>query len=168
MRKLLAMTGAGLFLATASVALCADIVGRVSDLNDAPMQGVQIVVKDAGSKTLAKVATDGHGRYQITGLTPGSYDYVLDPLGTSFKGGTAAAYLDDKGLTINWKVSASNPAVALATEGTGNAFVAGDPFGLSSKAFTAAVASGVGLVAGGVIGGYAAAGGFSGPSSPSM
>jgi hypothetical protein len=142
-------------------------MGRVSDLNDAPVQGVQIVVKDAGGRILAKVATDSHGYYQITGFTPDAYDYALDPLKTSFKGGTAAAYLGDKGLTMNWKVSASNPAVALATEGTGNALAAGDPFGLSSRAFTAAVVGGVAVVTGGVVGGYAAAGGFSGPSSPS-
>jgi hypothetical protein len=166
--KLAAIAAGLLVLTTASAALCADIVGRVSDLSGSAVQGVQIVVKDRSGKILGKVATDNHGDYQITGLTPGAEEYALDPPGTYFKGGTAVAYLSDKGLTINWKLSTSHLAAALATEGTGNAAVAGDPFGLSAAAFTAVVAGGVTAVAGGVIGGMAAAGGFSGPGSPSM
>jgi carboxypeptidase family protein len=123
----LAMAGSFL-LATASLALCADIVGTVSDAQGNPVQDIQILIKNAGGKILGKVTTDSHGRYQISGLTPGAYNYVLEPRGTSFKGGTAASHLDPKGLTIYWKVSASNPASALATAGTADSVVAGDPF----------------------------------------
>jgi hypothetical protein len=167
-RRISIVAAAGLFvLATASLALCAEIVGRVSDVANKPVSGVQIIVKNASGKILGKVLTDNEGRYSITGLAPGAYNYVLEPLGTSFKAGTAAAYLSNKGLTMNWKVSTGTAAVALATDGRGGAVIAGDPFGFSPAAFAALVAGGTAVVAGGVVGGYAAAGGFSGPTSPS-
>ncbi len=168
MRKLAAMAAAGLFvLTTGSLVLCADIVGIVSDPQGNPVQGVRIVIKNTDGKILGKTATDSHGHYEISGLTPGAYDNVLDPLGTSFKGGTAASYLDAKGLTINWMVSTTSPAVALATAGTGNTLVAGDPFGFSPLAFGTLALGATVFVAGAGVGGYAAAGGFSGASSPS-
>ncbi len=167
-KKMAVMVAAGmLVLTTASLALCAEIVGTVSSVDNKPVSGVQIVVKDTKGRILGKALTNNQGQYQITGLAPGAYDYVLEPLGTPFKAGTAAAYLDDKGLTINWKVSTGTAAVALAQQGIANTAIAGDPFGLSPTAFGALVVGGTALVAGGVVGGYAAAGGFSGPSSPS-
>lgn len=174
MRKLLATMVAGLFvLAAASAALCADVVGTVSDVNAKPVPGIQIIVENAAGKIVGKILTDTKGYYRLTGLDPGKYTYVLDPQGTSFKGGSAVSYLGDKGLTIDWRVSAGAPPSAMAAEGTSNSLLAADPFGLSSGAFAALV---VGAMAAMGVGAYAAAGGFSGehhpppphPHSPSM
>jgi hypothetical protein len=147
-------------------AFCADLVGLVTDAQGHPVAAVKVMVRDAADKVLSEAQTDASGQYRITGLTSGTYNYVLDPLASGFKGGAAAAYLDSKGLTINWKVSASSPAIALASEGTEIA-LAGDPFGMEWPAFLGVVGGAIGAVSGGVVGGYAAAGGFSAPSSPS-
>jgi hypothetical protein len=162
-RKLVVTLLTGLSaLAIAPLAFCANIVGTVSDAQGSPVQGVQIRVQNSAGKILANAQPDKDGHYQITGLDPGTYDYVLAPLGSAIKGGRVSSDLSAQGLTIDWKVSSANPAVALASEG---AVLAGDPFGLSTAEFTALVLGGAGVVAGGVIGGYAAAGGFSSSSS---
>lgn len=173
----------------AQPALCADIVGVVTDVQHQPVGGVQIVVRDAAGQSLGRAQTDAHGHYRITGLAPGAYDYVVDPLASGLKGGDAVARLGAAGLTVDWMLSSMAPAVALASEGTAAALAqvaaAGDPFGLSYPAAGTQVAqleetlagagNFLGLTAGelgalviggtavGVVGGYAAAGGFSGP-----
>ncbi len=169
MGKLAATAVTALFvLATASLALCADIGGTVSDTQGNPVQGVQITAQTPAGKVVAQAVTRANGKYQIGGLDPGTYDYALNPLQTGFKAGTAVSDLGPKGLTINWKLSGTAPAIALASEGTEVA-LAGDPFGFSPLAFTALVGLGVAGIAAGVVGGYGAAGGFSGPAaSPSL
>lgn len=165
MKKLMVIMVAGLFVvASASSGICADVVGRVSDLPGNPVGGVQIRAQTPAGKMIGQAFTAADGTYKIAGLKPAIYDFVLDPLGKPFKGGSAVSHLGAKGLTIDWKVSASTVAAAFATEGIA---VAGDPFGLSPTAFGATVLGGMAVIAGGVIGGYAAAGGFSGPSGPS-
>jgi len=164
-RKVAATTIAGLLVvATASLALCAQVVGTVSDTQGNPVQGVQITAQTPAGKVLAQALSGANGQYQISGLNPGTYKYALNPLQTGFKAGTAVSDLGPKGLTINWTLSATVPAIALASEGTEVA-LAGDPFGMTWPGFLgfdALVAAGLG----GVVGGVAAAGGFSGSSSP--
>lgn len=161
MRKLAVTAITALFvLATASLALSADIVGTVSDAQGNPIPGVQITAQTPTGSVISQVLTGANGKYQINGLDPGTYDYVLNPLRTGFKGGTAVSNLDPKGLTINWKLSPTAPAIAMASEGTEVA-LAGDPFGYSAGEFASLVGLTVAGVAGGVVGGYGAAGGFS-------
>ena len=153
-----------LVLATASLALCADIVGTVSDTQGNPIPGIQITAQTPTGNVVSQGLTGANGKYQISGLDPGTYNYVLNPLQTGFKGGTAVSDLNSKGLTIDWKLSPTAPAIAMASEGTEVA-MAGDPFGFSAGEFAALVGLTVAGVAGGVVGGYGAAGGFS-SSSP--
>lgn len=173
MKSLIAITVAicVAILTGASSAICADVSGMVTDSQGHPVPGVKIAVQDLGGKIIDQVVTDAKGHYAISGLSPDTYDYILEPLATGFKGGDAVAHLDSKGLIINWKVSERIDAAALATR-NGPQEIAGDPFGLSMGEFMSAVALGTGVVAAGVVGGYGAAGGFSGPSnhptSPSM
>jgi hypothetical protein len=166
MQKLAAPAVVVLFvLATASLALCADIVGTVSDIPGNPVQNVQITAQTSTGKVLAQALTSADGKYRISGLSPGTYGYSLNPLQSGFKGGTAVSYLDSKGLTINWKLSATALPVALASEGAEDK-LAGDPFGYSAGEFASLVVLAAGGVAAGVVAGYGASGGFSEGSPP--
>jgi len=155
--------GIAMLLALPS-AFCADVVGTVLDLQQHPVSGVNIVVQDTTGKTFGQATTDAAGQYKISGLSPNTYDYMLNPLGTGFKGGSAVSYLDNNGLTMNWKVSNAGDAVALAAPGSQQE-IAGDPFGLSMPEFISVVVLGVGVAAGASVIGYWAAGGFSNNSS---
>lgn len=154
-----------LFLVAASPAWCADVVGTVTDPQGHPVGGVGIGVRDSAGRVVGNALSDAKGHYAISGLSPNTYNYTLDPLGTRFKGGTVVSQLDSNGLTVDWKVSQGNNALALATEGSKTA-LAGDPFGLSMGEFASVVMLGTAVVAGGVVGGVGAAGGFSSSSSP--
>jgi len=152
-------------LTSASSSLGADIEGKVLDARCEPVASVQLLVERPAGKILGAAPTDRLGYYQIKGLAAGTYVYVLDTSGTSFKGGSTTSYLNDKGLRLNWKVSSTSSALALPSEKTGKKLIACVPFALSPGALGAAAMGGSALVAGGVIGGYGAAGGFSGSSS---
>jgi len=135
-------------LAWAAVAFSAQVVGIVKNANDTVVQGVKISVVDASGKTLGQGLTGADGRYLIDNLPNGKYVFKLDPLKTGFQPGDGAGYLDDKGLTVDWKVSPN--AVALddvvpGTKGIPDWVVAG-----ASALFVAGGALG-GLAAGGVI-----------------
>jgi Carboxypeptidase regulatory-like domain len=169
-RRLSAAVVAGLFMLTiSSSAFGAEIVGTVADLQGKPVKGVQLKVQNSTGKSIASVTPDSKGYYQITGLKEGKYNYILEPHTAGFKGGQLSEYLSNKGLTIDWKVSSVGPAAAVASAGIGTA-ASGATLGLSSAAFGAAVAGGsIAAVTGGVVGGYAAAGGFSSSqASPSL
>lgn len=170
-RRLAATVVAGLFMLTiSSSAFGAEIVGTVADLQGKPVKGVQLKVQNSTGKSIASVTPDSKGYYQITGLKEGKYNYILEPHTAGFKGGQLSEYLSNKGLTIDWKVSSVGPAAAVASAGIGTAVASGTILGLSSTAFGAAVAGGsIAAVTGGVVGGYGAAGGFSGSqASPSL
>jgi hypothetical protein len=144
----------------------ADIEGKVLDAHCEPVASVRLLAENPIGKILGTAPTDGQGDYQIKGLTAGRYDYVLDTSGTIFKSGSATSYLNDKGLRLDWKVSSTSSAVALPSEKNRKKLIACVPFELSPGVLSAASIGGSALVAGGVIGGYGAAGGFSGsPSS---
>ena len=172
-RQVVSVLAIGLsILIAGSSAICADVSGVVTDSQGHPVAGLKIAVQGPGGKIVNQAITDSSGHYAISGLPPDTYDYVLEPLGKGFKGGNAVAYLDSKGLTINWKVSRAGDAVALATQG-GQEQLAGDPFGLSMGEFASAIVLGTAGAVAGVVGGYGAAGGFSGgpsnhPTSSSM
>jgi Carboxypeptidase regulatory-like domain len=155
--------GCSLLLGSLSPAFSAELAGVVTNLQGQAVSGMQVVVQNPSKQAFGQAMTDASGHYQITGLSPKTYNYVLNPMSTGYRGGSAASYLGPKGLTINWKVSDSKGALALA----------GPANGLSALEIGSIVALGAGVVAGGVVGGYGAAGGFSShsnntPSSSSM
>ena len=172
-RLLLAVFGAAvLSIFGAPRGFCADVVGVVADTQARPVANVRILVKNMGNNALSEAHSNANGRYKVTGLRPGVYTYTLDPGASGFKGGDAVSYLGPKGLTIDWHLSATNAAVALASEGTGT-MLAGDPYGFTSTEFTGIVLGSGALIGGGVAGGIAASGGFSSsssgpPASPSL
>jgi hypothetical protein len=151
---------ASLCLALAPVAFCSDITGGVSG-PQGPVAGAQITVTDSGGNVAGQATTNDAGRYCIRGLSPGNYKNAVNPpAGAGFKAGTANDAIPAEGLTEDWSLSSAQVAASSANPpGACEGFILG---GLGAAAL------GIGIVAGGVIGGYAAAGGFSGPSaSPS-
>jgi membrane-associated protease RseP (regulator of RpoE activity) len=172
-RVILIVFGAAvLSIVGAQRAFCADVVGKVADAQGRPVAKVKIVVESSEKKILSEAHSDADGRYQVTGLKPGTYNYILDPGGSGFKSGDAVSNLGPKGLTIDWHLSATNAAVALASDGAGT-MLAGDPFGFTATEFTGIVLGSGALIGGGVAGGLAASGQLSGsssgpPASPSL
>jgi hypothetical protein len=154
-----------LSLVAPPLALAADVAGAILDQVGRPVAGINISAQKEGTKTSIQASSDEHGQYRIIGLAPGIYDFRLDPGTKGFKAGTAVSYVDDRGLSVDWRVSPGGNAVAAAKEGVDNGFLAADPFGMSTGEFASVVTLGVGVVAAGVVGGYGAAGGFSGPSA---
>jgi hypothetical protein len=99
------------------VANAADLTGTVTNRHGQPVPGVEITLKDPAGKTLAKKTTDAKGHYAFSQVSPGKYQYVLDPLDTGLKGGSAASSVDSAGSTIDWRVSSNLLAVAAAAPG---------------------------------------------------
>lgn len=164
MRLLNTILGAALLCAIPRVALCASVGGTVSDTHGNPVGGVEISAQNSAGKAFGKARSDLHGHYEITGLMPDAYQFVLTPLATGFRGGSGVSHLGTEATTIDWKVSADASALAMAGPGAPDQ-IAGDPFGYTAGQFAALVAGATGVVAGGVVGGYAAAGGFGGGNS---
>jgi len=158
---------------SASVALCADVSGTVSDAVGKAVAQIKLSATDSSGKSAGSALTDVSGKYQITGLAPGTYVFALDPLSSGFKGGNGLAHLDEKGLTIDWRISTAGPALALARQGASET-LAGDPFGFTAAEFAGLVGAAGGVISSGVVGGIAAAGGFdsnsngNSPASPSF
>jgi hypothetical protein len=98
-------------------AYAADLTGTVTNRLGQPVPGVQIMLKDAAGKTVGQKTTDSSGHYAFKTVTPGKYQYVLDPLNTGVKGGSAASSVDAGGSTVDWRVSPDMLAVAAALPG---------------------------------------------------
>jgi Carboxypeptidase regulatory-like domain len=158
----------------ASQAFCADLAGRVFDQQGHATRGIQISVELPSGKAVAQAVTDVKGKYRLENLAPGTYHLVLNPGASGFKGQTVVAYLGPKGLTVDWAVSPTAPALALATPGVDQQLADADPFGMSQNTF-GYLLGGLLFGVGGGLSGAASAGAFSGPShhpappiSPSM
>jgi hypothetical protein len=107
-----------IFLAALSVSVhAADLTGTVTNRLGHPVPGVQITLKNAAGKILGQKITDSSGRYAFKTVAPGKYQYVLDPLSTGLKGGSAASTVDSEGSTVDWRVSPNLLAAAAAAPG---------------------------------------------------
>lgn len=144
----------------------ADISGTVLDAGGQPVAGAEISAQDGAGKVVARSVTDATGSYRLTGLEPGQYTLTLNPLSTGFEGNTFVASLGAEGLTVQWTVSSTAPAIAAATPGVvaGSAALAS---GASGIGVGTAVAVGGAVAAGGTVGGLAASGAFDGGSGQS-
>jgi hypothetical protein len=106
--------GFSLMFGGLSPALCANLSGVVTNLQGQPVSGMQVVVQNPAKQVLGKALTNASGHYEISGLSPNTYDYILNPMNTGYKGGSAVSYCGSKGLIINWKVSNNHGALAMA------------------------------------------------------
>lgn len=157
-----ALAGSALVATSARAAL---VVGIVTNTQDAPVEGVRIRAVNVSGRTIGQAVSGADGHYAITQLPKGQYVFKLDPLATGVKPGDGVAYLSDKGLTLDWKVSLYAFALDDGAIGTST------PGALSGWTGAAAGALASGAVAGGTLGGLAAGGVLgggsgSGPSGP--
>ncbi len=153
-RAFLIVLGLGFFLWASGALQAATITGLVLDSQGSPVSGVEIAARDPGSRVMARSVTNAEGRYLLEGLAAGQLSLTLNPLETGFQGETAVVSLGAEGLTVNWTVSTTAPALAAAAPGSGR----GNPSGWERTALKAAGA--IGFVGGAVTGGLALSGEF--------
>jgi hypothetical protein len=96
-----------------SAALAAEVAGKVADAGGAPIAGIEISARNAANAQVARVISDSSGRYTIHDITPGTYIF-------SASGQTAVAYVAADGLTVDWGIAPSAPAIAIARRGVGD------------------------------------------------
>jgi hypothetical protein len=136
------------------------VIGTVRDVRGRPVPGVKIVGKHRSVNARTEAIADGNGRYALQNLSPGHYLLTLDPLNTPFRGQTVVSSVGPQGLTVDWVVSSTAPAIASALPGA----TAGGAFGLSPE--TLGFLGFLGL-AGLEVGIAAGAGAFDSPKSNS-
>ena len=135
----------------------ASLVGTVTDTQGNPVTGVRIIVQDQSGKLLSEALSNAAGQYSLKNLPLGQYTLTLDPAKSGYLGETVVASLSGEGLTVNWIVSTSAKAIAIATQGI--ALVGGlGPEGVSFLGFL--------YFAGTLLGLTAATGAFRGPKGP--
>ncbi|HTY56083.1 MAG TPA: carboxypeptidase-like regulatory domain-containing protein [Candidatus Binataceae bacterium] len=104
-----------LVVGCASRALCADITGMVTDTTGNRVAGVKVIaMSDRTGDVVGESISGTKGEYYIPHIAPETYDIALDPAGKPFQPATAVASVPKQGLTVNWRVSQSAPASALA------------------------------------------------------
>jgi hypothetical protein len=159
-----AIVALGLTTAAALPAFAANVSGVITDATGKPVEGAKVVVQAPNWQPLQTAVTGAKGEYAIKGLAPGEYLFALDPgSGAGFKKGeSAAAFISDQGLTLDWTVSATADPIALARPASAEQVAAGDPFGLTWPQF--ALLGGAIVGTGTALGVAGAAGGFSGGS----
>ena len=150
-------------------ALAASVAGVVTDAARKPIAGIKVIAQSLVGKTIQSAVCGSNGEYQLKLPPSTNYHFVLDPGGTKFKSGDpVGVFVPEKGLTLNWVVSASSDPIAYA-QPTSDAQIAGDPFGLTMGEFIGVSALAAAGAAGVAVGAYGGAGGFSGgrTASPS-
>lgn len=141
----------------------ANIGGVVQTAHGQPVEGVEIMVKDPADRLRARAITNTRGQYILENLPLGPCRLMLNPLTTGFKGETVATNLGAKGLTVNWLVSPSAPAIAAASNPGPRS---GPNPGLSDNQVVAIGTLGTAGVAGIVAGSLALSGAFHDPLEP--
>src|SRR5579859_1956378 len=158
-----AVAALGLTTLATLPAFAANVSGVITDATGKPVQGVMVIAQTQKWQPLQTAITGSKGEYAIEDLTPGEYLFALEPGSAGFKKGeSAAAFVPDRGLTLDWTVSATADPIALAQPATAEQVAAGDPFGLTWPQF--ALLGGTIIGAGTALGVAAAGGGFSGGS----
>jgi hypothetical protein len=93
------------------------LMGIVRNNQNQPVSGVKILAKVSSGQVVSEGTTDNLGRYAVQNLPAGRYQFTLDPVNSPYKGQTVVSAVGDEGLVVNWLVSQSAPALAMATPG---------------------------------------------------
>lgn len=94
------------------------LIGLVRNSQNQPVSGLKVLAKLSSGQIISQGTTDDLGRYAVENLPAGRYQLTLDTANSPYKGQTVVSAVGDKGLTVNWLVSQSAPALAMATQGT--------------------------------------------------
>jgi hypothetical protein len=92
--------------------------GMVRNNENQPVSGLKILAKVSSGQIVSEGTTDALGRYAVQNLPAGRYQLTLDTANSPYKGQTVVSAVGNEGLTVNWLVSQSAPALAMATPGT--------------------------------------------------
>jgi hypothetical protein len=95
----------------------AEVTGTVSNQAGKPVPGVEVLIKSPHGKVVSQAKTDSKGHYAAKHLSPGHYEYVLDPGASGVKGGTTDADVESSGSTVDWRVSDNLMAAAAVLPG---------------------------------------------------
>jgi hypothetical protein len=117
----------------------AALVGMVHNNQNQPVSGLKVLAKVSSGQVVSEGTTDVYGRYAVPNLPTGRYQVTLDPVKSSYKGQTVVTAVGSEGLVVNWLVSESAPALAMATPGAPSGSTTPPPtggglFGLSPMA----------------------------------
>lgn len=96
----------------------AALVGMVRNSQNQPVSGLKVLAKLSSGQIISQGTTDNLGRYAVQNLSAGRYQLTLNTANSPYKGQTVVSAVGDNGLTVNWLVSQSAPALAMATPGT--------------------------------------------------
>jgi hypothetical protein len=120
---------------TMSVALpafAANVSGMITEASGKPVRGVTVIAQNQSGQTVQTAVSGQDGSFAISGLGTGGYRFAIDPGKLSFKSGApVAAFVSDKGLTLNWVLSPNADPIALAKDGVADQIAADDPFGFT-------------------------------------
>ena len=94
------------------------LIGMVRNNQNQPVSGLKVLAKVSSGQIVSQGTTDALGRYAVQNLLAGRYQLTLDTANSPYKGQTVVSAVGDKGLTVDWLVSESAPALAMATPGT--------------------------------------------------
>lgn len=85
-----------------------NISGTMLDLAGKPLNGVELIVRDAADKIVARASTNELGRYCLTDLSPGRYTVARNSGAAPLPSETFVAEVPLDGLTVNWRVAGDN------------------------------------------------------------
>jgi len=153
----------------ASRAFCADIGGTILDGAGNRVPGIKVVaMRDRTGEVAGQAISGAKGEYYIPHIAPETYDIALDPLGKPFEPATAVASVPKQGLLVNWRVSESAPASALAAPRPVAPFLLGGVLGGVAPDLAGLLISGTTGIGAGAIAGSVTGGGASGSSGTTV
>lgn len=153
-------------LAGAVPALAANVSGVVMQVGGRRVGGIKVTAQDPRGAVVASAVSSANGEYTLSVNADVNYRFALEVGGSGFeKGEPAGAFVPRSGLTLDWIVSRTASPLAYARPAAVAQVAAGDPVDPPLVPQWAALALGTGIVAGGTVGGYGAAGGFNGETT---
>lgn len=165
-KKSISTALAAILLAGALPALAASVSGVLLESGGKRVAGITVIALNAQGATQARAVSSADGEYTLSVDPDANYRFAIDTASTGFrKGDPVGAFVPRNGLTLNWILSSTASPLAYARPAPATQVAAGDPVDPPLIPQWAALVLGSGIVAGGTVGGVAAAGGFSGGTS---
>ncbi len=131
-RSVGAVVVAAITMLAALPVFAANVSGVITDLSGKAVSGVTVIVQNQSGTAVQSAVSAKHGTFAISGINSGSYRFLIDPGKLNFKSGApVAAFVPDRGLTLNWVLSPDADPIALAKEGVTDQGAANDPFGFT-------------------------------------